>query len=122
MKGKTFPPFLAIIAIFVAILVFMLIRMEDMHEDTCKRMIEFSMVVAINQKKISLGMPLDSKWKEFDSIQRKQLLEFAKENLPHDTECSDYSHFFSGEDVAGTELPLFVRKDNFNNIEIQLGK
>jgi ABC-type lipoprotein release transport system permease subunit len=122
MKSKTFLSVLAIIAIFVTLLVFMFIKMEGMQRETCKHMIEFSMVIAINRKTINLGTTLSSNWKEFDSFQRKQLLEYAEGNLPHNTECSDYTYLFSGKDAAGTELPLFVRKDDYNNVEIRLGK
>lgn len=93
-----------------------------MQKDTCKRIVEQTLVFAINQRRVRLETSLDSNWKEFDSIQRQRLLDFAKENVRQDTECSDYSYLIKGEESDGNELPILARKDNSDRIEIQLGK
>ena len=94
----------------------------NMQKDTCQKIIEHTFVVALNRKAIRLGTSLDSNWKELDSTQHKQLLEFTKENMRPDTECSDYTHLIRGEEANGTELPIFIRKNNSGITEARLGK
>ncbi len=122
MISKTLISVLVFSAAFVFIFVCGFIYLRSADKDTCKFIIQETLVFAINQKRVRLEIPLDSNWKEFDSIQRKQLLDFAKENVSRDTECSNYSYLIKGEETDGTELPILARKDNSDRIEIQLGK
>lgn len=122
MISKTLISVLVLCATFVFIFAYGFIYLGSADKDTCKFIIQETLVFAINQKKVRLETSLDSNWKEFDSIQRKQLLDFAKENVSRDTECSNYSYLIKGEKPDGTELPILARKDNSDRIEIELGK
>ena len=122
MKNKVLISVLVVGTIFVSILVLIFISAEKGQKRTCQFIIEQTLVFAINTKGVRLETSLDSKWKEFDSIQRQQLLDFAKKNAPQDTECRDYPYLIKGEDSDGTELSILARKNNEGRIEIQLGK
>ncbi len=93
-----------------------------MQKDTCKKTIEFSLIVLINQNKVRLETPLDTNWKELGTNERKQLLEYVKERGNNYTECRDYSYLIKGEESDERELTLSARKDNSGKIEILLSQ
>ena len=122
MQSKTLISVLVVSAIFVFIFVYVFIFLGRANKHTCKFIIQETLVFAINKKRVRLETSLDSTWTEFDSIQRKQLLDFARENVRQDNECTNYPYLINGEESDGSELPILARKDNSGKIEIQLGK
>ncbi len=109
-------------AIFVTLFALVDKYMESLQKDTCKFIIKETLVFAINQKMVRLETPLENEWKEFDSISRKRLLDFAQAKVRKDTECSDYSYLIKGEEANGAELPVFSKKDRYGFVEVRLGK
>jgi hypothetical protein len=122
MKTKILISVLIAISIFVLISALVFIKLKEMDEDTCKFIIEQTLVYSINQKAIRLETSLDTNWKELDSIQRQRLLEFAKENVRRGNECINYPYLLNGTDDIGAELPIFGRKDSLGNIELRFGR
>jgi hypothetical protein len=121
MISKTLISVLIVGSILVLILAFISRHLESMNERTCSSIIEGTVENAINHKEIRLETFLDSSWKELDSIQRQQLLNYAKDNAPQNNECMSYPYFIKGEDETGTKLPIFGRKGSSGWIELRLG-
>ncbi len=121
MKNKSLIAVLIVGSIFVLIFAFIFIHLRTLDKRTCSLIIEGTLEIAIKDKKLRLDTPLDSNWKEFDSIQRQRLLDFAKENARQDNECESYPYLIRGEEESGTKLPIFGRKDSSGNTEIRLG-
>ncbi len=121
MKNKSLIAVLIVGSIFVLIFAYIFIHLETLNKRTCSLIIEGTLETAIKQKKFRLETPLDSNWKEFDSIQRQRLLDFAKENAPQNNECMTYPYLIRGEEESGTKLSIFGRKDSSGNIELRLG-
>lgn len=110
-------------AIFIVSFALLAKTMESMQKDTCKLIIEQTLVSAINQKIVLLKSPLKPEWKEIDLISRKQLLDFAQLKVHKDTECSDYSYLIKGEEADGTELPIFSKRERYKDSpEVRLGE
>jgi hypothetical protein len=121
MNRKSLILSLSVVATLLLALFFLFKYAASLQKDTCKSTIEFSLVAAINRKKITIETPLDSSWREFDLTGREKLLDFIKENEAGYTECTEHSYLIKGKEFDGTDLPILVRKDK-GEIEIQLGK
>ena len=122
MRNKYWQSILATTGVFVAFFIFIFTYSEHLQKYTCKRTIQFGLVVGMNTKKIKFEMPLNSDWKNLDSTERRQLLDFVAEHRNDYTECHDYSYLMKGEDSKGAELSISARKDGSNRIEIRLGE